>query len=205
MKKGLFFTVSATTAILLTGCSTTKPEPSLAPAPVVAATEPVTAIPAPVQPVLLEEIQKLSAEIAAAGGLAAVGTTESKNLDLALNKAKVNGRIELARIVKDRIEVLAKAFSDETGIPYESLILSGFNNTEKALAGQIASSLAQTLKYEQIGDSFTAYAVMALDPKAIADQLAQEKDLYTRLKVTKSFETLTREIKTYATFKASQK
>jgi len=201
MKKGLFLTVSAA-AILLTGCSTTKPEP--APVPPAAMTGPAPAIPAPVQPVLREEMQKLSADITAAGGLSAVGIAESKNLDLALNKAKVNGRIELARIMKLRIEMLAKTFSEETGIPYESLLLSGFNNTEKTLEGQIAGNLAQTLKYEQIGDAFTAYAVMVLDPADIANRLAAEKELYARLKTTKSFETLTQEIKTYEAYKAAQ-
>jgi len=204
MIKGLFFTVLTAATILLTGCSTTTPEPAPAPA---AAIEPAAApvLEPAVQPVLREEMQKLSAEIAAAGGLAVVGTAESKNLELALNKAKVNGRIELAKLLNIRVEALAKAFSDETGIAYESLLLSGFNNAERALAGQIAGSLAQTLKYETSGHTSTAYAIMVLDPKAIADRLAQEKDLYTRLQPTKAFGMLTGEIKTYEAFKAAQK
>ncbi len=204
MKKGLFLTALTATAILLTGCSTTKPEPAPAPA---AAITPATApvLQTEVQPILREEMQKLAAGITGAGGLAAVGTAESKNLELALNKAKVSGRIELTRMLNARVEALAKAFSEETGIPYESLLLSGFNNTTKSLSAGIAASVAQTLKYEQHGNAFAAYAVMTLDPKTIADRLAQEKDLYARLQPTKAFGVLTQEIKTYEAFKAAQK
>ena len=202
MKKHLLFAVLPVSIILLTGCSTTTP-PAVSVPPTVSASEPA---PTPVtQPTLFGEMQKLSAGILEAGGLAAIGTGESKSLDLALNIAKKNGRIELARRLNARIETLAKAFSDETEIPYESLLLSGFNNTEKVLAGQIVGSVAQTLKYEPVGNAFTAYAMMVLDPKAIADQLAKEKDLFERLQTTKAFGELDKEIKAYADFKAAQK
>lgn len=205
MKKSLFFVILPVTTVLLSGCSSIRtPEP--VPAPAAAATEAAVPVQAPaVQSPLIQEMQKLSAEIVAAGGLAVVGTDNSKSIDLALNMAKRNGRIELSRMLNLRIETLAKAFSEETGIPYESLLLSGFSSTEKVLAGQIAGSVAQTLKYETSGDTFTAYALMVLDPKIIADQLAQQKDLFARLQPTKAFGTLTQEIKTYEAFKAAQK
>ena len=155
---------------------------------------------------LLDEMQKTAAAIGEAGGLAAVGTGESKSLELALNKAKVNGRRELAQMMSSRFDLLEKSFSEETKIPFESLLLSGFNTAEKAIIEQqIAGSVAQTLKYETTGDTFTAYAVMVLDPKVIADQLAKEKELYARLQTTKAFGELMQEAKTFAAFKAAQK
>ncbi len=207
MKKALFFTF-LTTTVLLAGCSTNKPVSAVpaAPAPAAAAVSAPEPTLAPViQPTLREEMQKLSAVIREVGGLAALGTDKSKSHELALNMAKKNGRLELSRMVNARVEALAKAFSEETGIPYESLLLSGFNNTSKVLAGQIAGSIAQTLKYETAGDTSTAYALMVLDPKAIADQLAEEKDLYVRLQKTKAFEALNQEVKSFAAFKAAQK
>ena len=150
-------------------------------------------------------MQKLSATLIGAGGLAAVGTGESKSLELALNKAKVNGRKELTQLLLTRLTVLEKAFSEETGIPFDSLFLSGFNNAEKMLTKQISGSIAQTLKYEATGHTFTAYALMVLDPKAIADQLANEKELYARLQPTKTFGEFDKEVKAFAAFKAAQK
>lgn len=209
MKKSLFFASLAVVAALLSGCATTKPAPTVTPLPEAPpASAPVTAeqIPAPVIPSSLpEEMQKLSATLIGAGGLAAVGTGESKSLELALNKAKVNGRKELIQVLTARLAVLEKAFSEETGIPFDSLFLSGFNNAEKMLTKQISGSIAQTLKYEATGHTFTAYALMVLDPKAIADQLATEKELYARLQKTKAFEALHQEIKAFATFTAAQK
>lgn len=192
MKKRLFYAALVATSALLTGCSTTAPE---APAP---------AIQAAAESPLPVEMANLAASVQESGGLAAVGSAESKDLYLAMNRAKVNGRIELARILNDRVEALAKAYSEETGIAYESLFLSGFNRATKAVSAQIAVSVAQTLKFEQAGSTYTAYALLALDPQAIADQLAKEADLYGRLKTTKAFDELNQEIKTYAAFKAAQ-
>ena len=210
MIKGLFFTVLTAVTILLTGCTTSKPvTPEPAPVPVTTPVpesqpEAVPEVPPVVQSTLPVEMRELSAGILAAGGLTALGIDESKSLELALNMAKVNGRIELARVLDARFRLLEKAFSEETGIPYDSLFLSGFNNAAGIIKQQIASSLAHTLKYETTGDTFTAYAVMVLDPKVIADQLAKEKELYARLQKTKAFGELTKEIKAYEAFKAAQ-
>jgi hypothetical protein len=192
MKKGLFYTAFTVAGLLLAGCLTPRPQPA-----------PATAQDVP--PTLPGEMQQLADSIVTAGGLAALGTDESKSLDLALNMAKRNGRIELSRMVNARIETLAKAFSEETEIPYDSLLLSGFNDTAKVLAAQIAGSIAQALKYDTGGNSYTAYAVMVLDPKAIADQLSKETDLFAKLEPTQAYATLTQEIKAYAAFQAAQK
>ncbi|MFA6174250.1 MAG: hypothetical protein WC701_11290 [Kiritimatiellales bacterium] len=208
MKKTLFF-APFIAAALLSGCTTTKPVSTPAPAepvPEPALTTPEQAPAPPVLSPLPGEMQKLSADMIAAGGLAVVGTGESKSLELALNRAKVNGRRALARMLTDRFEALEKAFSEETKIPFDSLLLSGFNTAEKAIIDQqIAGSVAQTLKYETTGDTFTAYAVMVLDPKVIADQLVKEKGLYAPLQPTKAFGALDQEVKAFAAFKAAQK
>jgi len=210
MKKGLLLTVLAGVSVLLAGCSTTAPAPSSAPALVQIPAQPEQPEQAgqpeqsAVQPVLLEEMQKIAAGTIEAGGLAVVGTDKSKSLELALDKAKINGRIELARMLDARLEVLEKIFSEETGVPYDSLLLSGFNSAAKIIKQQIAGSIAQSLKYEATGETFTAYAIMVLDPKVIAEQLAKEKDLYARLQKTKAFATLTQEVKTYEAFKTAQ-
>jgi len=210
MKKTLFFTLFIVAAVLLSGCSTPPcpaPEPAPAPeAPPQAAPAPMEAPPAetPAPSTLLQELQQLAADIQLSGGLAGLGTAESKSLDLALNMAKKNGRIELSRALDARFETLEKAFSAETGIPFDSLFLSGFNHAARIIKQQIAGSVAYTLKYETTGDTFTACAVMVLDPKVIADHLAKEKELYARLQKTKAFGELNKEIKAYETFKAAQ-
>jgi hypothetical protein len=206
MRKGLLLTALAVTSILSAGCSTTRPPAAPAPEAAPATLQPAATLPdsggASALPV---EMRMKTDAINAAGGLAALGTGESKSLDLALNYAKKNGRIELAQRMNAKVEALAKAFSEETGIPYHSLLLSGFNTTAKALDGQIAASLAQALKYQTDGNTFTAYAIIVLDPKDIAARLAKEPDLYARLQKTKTFEALNQEIKAYEAFQSAQK
>lgn len=207
MKKSLFFALFIAAAVLLSGCSTPlrpAPEPAREsePLPEAAPLE-IPPVQPPAQSALLLETQQMTAAIQLSGGLAAFGTAESRSLDLALNMAKKNGRIALAQALDARFEALEKAFSEETGIPFDSLFLSGFNNAGRIIKQQIAGSLAHTLKYETTGETFTAYAVMVLDPKVIADQLAKEKELYARLQNTKAYGVLNNEIKTYEALKTA--
>ncbi len=187
MKKSLFLTILIATAVVLTGCAT-KPKPK----------------PVAQQP-MFEKMQKMSTKILQSGGMAVVGIGESKSLELALNKAKSRGRVELAQMLEIKVEALQKDFMEETGLPEESEVLAQFSSTAKIITSQqIQGSVAQELKYETIGDTVTAYALMVLDPKIIANQLAKEKELYTRFQATKAFEALDKEIEEYEAYKASQ-
>lgn len=199
MQKRRFLLIVPALIGLLTGCSTPPPPPAPEPTPEPAIPQetPVLIVQSPLPGEMTDEINRN-------GGLAALGVAESRSLELAMNMAKKNGRLELARILNERVEALAKAFSDETGIPYDSLLLSGFNNTTKTLTGQIAGSIARILKYESSDEKSTAYAIIVLNPKRIAEQLATETDLFTRLEPTKTYETLTEQIKTYEAFETPQ-
>ncbi|MCU0858761.1 MAG: hypothetical protein MUC65_10220 [Pontiellaceae bacterium] len=207
MKKRLFFTSLFLVSILFYGCRTPPPpppppaEPAPAPEPI-----PEPPPPEPVKPSLLNEMQTLSAATIEAGGLAAIGIAESKSLDLALNMAKKNGRIDLSQALTVRIETLAKAFSEETGTPYDSLILSGFNAAaEIIIRHQISGSIAQVMKYEVSENGFTAYAFMELSPEIMVSQLSEETELYARLQPTQAFREFSRTLETYSAFKAAQK
>lgn len=205
MRKGLFFLSLPALIVVLSGCSTPPPppEPVIEPVIVPAVPEVVETV---IQSTLPAEMRQRTDDITQAGGLAALGIAESKSLDLALNMAKKNGRLELARELNDQMESLAKAFSEETGIPYDSLLLAGFNNAARMITKQtIAGSIATELKYETAGDTTTAYAIMSLDPEIIAAQLAQEPDLYPRLQPSKAFDALNQKIKAYNAFLAARK
>ena len=172
MKKNLFFVELIAVTILLSGCRSTPPAP--APLP-------------PVLPTLLGDMQAASTQLTQEGRLAAVGIGESKSLELALNRAKVNGRLELSRLLELKLKQLELAFIEETGTKPDNFILSGFTATTRALQEQIAGRIAQTLRYETIGDTFTAYAIMVIEPDEIAAQLALHNELYARLKTTRAF------------------
>lgn len=160
---------------------------------------------AKVQQPLFQEFQQASTKIVDAGGLAVVGLGESKSLEIAINKAKTRGRVELAQLLETKIEALQKDFVEETGLAEEAQILAQFSSTAQAITSQqIQGSVAKDLQYETIGDTITAYALMELNPKLIVNQLAKEKELYTRFRATKAFENLDSEIKEYEAYKAAQ-
>jgi hypothetical protein len=190
MRKGLFLTVLSVLAVLLSGCSTSAPQPPPEPA--------VT------QPALFVEMQDKTDKITQAGGLAALGAAQSKSLNLALNMAKKNGRLQLARVLKSEMIVLAKAFAEEKDIPYNSPLMAGFRDAARMIIQQnLASCDASELRHETSGEMTAAYAIMALDPQTVADQLAQDSDIWPQLESSKAFDLLNRKIEAYRDFKTA--
>ncbi len=101
--------------------------------------------PLPVTPVsFFEKLQNTAAEFIDSGGIAVVGIGESKSLELALNKAKIDGRIKLA----DRLEIRMD------GLP-------------ENLADQIQRLAPKELKHETTNGVITAYALMELGPQIL--------------------------------------
>jgi len=187
MKKNLPGITCLLMAALLAGCSSTPETKAKAQRP------------------LFNDFQEMSTEVLESGGLAVVGIGESKSLELALNKAKTRGRVELAQMLETKIESLQKDFVEETGLPENAQILSQFSSTAQAITSQqIQGSAAKELKYEIIDGTVTAYALMELNPKIVVNQLAKEEELYTRFRATKAFESLDKEIKEYEAYKKEQ-
>ena len=187
MKKLRIAITCLITAILLAGCSSTPESKAKAQRP------------------LFNDFQEMSTEILESGGIAVVGIGESKSLELALNKAKTRGRVELAQMLEVKIEALQKDFIEETGLAENAQLLAQFSSTAQAITSQqIQGSAAKELKYEIINDTVTAYALMELDPKLVMNQLEKEEELYTRFRATKAFESLDAEIKEYEAYKQAQ-
>ena len=187
MKKVLFFAAHLVLAALFVGCSSPSESKAKAQRP------------------LFNDFQEMSTKVLESGGIAVVGIGESKSLEIALNKAKTRGRVELAQMLETKIESLQKDFVEEVGMAEEAQILAQFSSTAQAITSQqIQGSVAKELKYEILEGTVTAYALMELDPKLIMNQLEKEKELYTRFRATKAFENLDTEIKEYEAYKKAQ-
>ncbi len=188
MKKSLFYITGLIAAALLAGCSSTPESKAKAQRP------------------LFNDFQEMSTEVLESGGLAVVGIGESKSLEIALNKAKTRGRVELAQMLETKIEALQKDFVEEVGLAENAQILAQFSSTSQAITSQqIRGSAAKELKYEIINGTVTAYALMELNPKIVMNQLAKEEELYTRFRATKAFESLDAEIKEYEAYRKEQR
>lgn len=188
MKKLLFLAVCSALAAGLSGCSST-PEAKKAEA----------------QQSMFDDFQKISTQIVESGGIAVVGIGESKSLELALKQAKANGRVELAQLLKTKLEAIREEFVEETGLTEDAQILAQFESTAQAIISeQIQGRVAKELKYEILDGTVNAYALMELDPQIVMTQLTKEKELYPRFRATKAFENLDKEIKEYEAYKAAQ-
>jgi hypothetical protein len=143
-----------------------------------------------------EEVARYSED----GAMAAVGIGESRNTQLAVTKAKVEARKNLAQLVQVKIENLEKAFIEEVGEAAGSEINQLFSSATKQITSQTLQGTVPVIqKYETNDGVTTAYVLMVLSPDIIHDSLKNNnaKHLYERFRASKAFEELDKEIKEF--------
>jgi hypothetical protein len=144
-----------------------------------------------------EEVGKITQK----GGMAAVGLGESRNTQLAITKAKVEARKNLAQLVQVKIESLEKAFIEEVGEASGSEMNELFSSATKQITSQTLQGTAPIMqKYETNDGITTAYVLMVLNPDIIDASLKGDnsaKHLYERFRASKAFEELDKEIKEF--------
>lgn len=149
---------------------------------------------------MFDYMQEEVAKIAEKGGMASVGIGESRNTQLAITKAKVEARKNLAQLVQVKIENLEKAFIEEVGEASGSEINELFSSATKQITSQtLQGTVPKMQKYETDDGVTTAYILMVLSPDIIHDSLKNNnaKHLYERFRASKAFEELDKEIKEF--------
>ncbi len=149
---------------------------------------------------MFDYMQEEVAKITDKGGMASVGLGESRNTQLAITKAKVEARKNLAQLVQVKIENLEKAFIEEVGEASGSEINQLFSSTTKQITSQTLQGTVPKMQKYEINDGITtAYILMVLDPEIIDASLKNNnaKHLYERFRASKAFEELDKEMKEY--------
>ena len=146
-------------------------------------------------------MQEEVAKITDKGGMASVGIAESRKTPLAITKAKVEARKNLAQLVQVKIENLEKAFIEEIGEANGSEINELFSSATKQITAQeLQGTVPKQQDFETNDGITTAYILMVLDPKIIDASLKNNnnaKHLYERFRASKAFEELDKEMKEY--------
>ncbi len=132
---------------------------------------------------------------------AASGT--SRDLQVAMQKARTSAQADLAQQLNNRLANLTKQFQEETGMAEDSALLSQFSSATKAVTQQSLEGARvdqQQLAPEK--EVYRAYVLMCL-PLGQANQLLMAKlkanqELYTRFRATQAFDELDRELKSGA-------
>lgn len=149
---------------------------------------------------MFDYMQEEVAKISEKGGMASVGLGESSNTQLAITKAKVEARKNLAQLVQVKIENLEKAFIEEIGEASGSEINQLFSSATKQITSQtLQGTMPMMQKYETDNGVTTAYILMVLNPDIIDASLKNNnaKHLYERFRASKAFEELDKEIKEF--------
>ena len=150
---------------------------------------------------MFDYMQEEVAKMAEKGALASVGIGESRNTQLAITKAKVEARKNLAQAVQVKIENLEKAFIEEVGEASGSEMNELFSSATKQITSQtLQGTVPKMQKYETNDGITTAYILMVLNPSLIDESLKNSgsaKHMYERFRASKAFEELDKEMKEF--------
>jgi len=139
----------------------------------------------------------------------ATATGLSKDLQLAINKAKAEARAELAAQVETQVMSLFKKFNEEVGNPQEPEFLQMVTDVKKLVVDQTlyGSRIAKQHTAKE-GDAWRACVLMEVsfnDMKmAMMDQIKKQEALYTRWRASQAFKELEEEVEKLREYKEKE-
>jgi hypothetical protein len=152
-----------------------------------------------------QDLQDMSAAIIDAGGIAAVGQSESARQDLAKKKAVTDAQGQLAEIFNTQVNRMKKMFQEEIGSAEDSEINEAFTTVTKVLTStMLQGAITKKTKYMKDPQSgkFTAAALVAIEPDkvnmSILDEVKKGKPkLYERFRASQAYEELDQAMEKY--------
>jgi len=141
--------------------------------------------------------------------LIGVATATSRDLQTAIDKAKQDGRVEIARQLDLRVGGLSKRFVEETGLNEDAELLSMFTQVSKTV---VSDSLNGTRLVQQEldreGGTYRAYVEMEMPigeaNARFLDKIRSHERLHTRVRASEAFEELDKEVQAYEEWKRKQ-
>ena len=141
--------------------------------------------------------------------LYAAKTAASQDLQLALDKATTDARVEIGQQVEIKVEGLQKRFQEETGTSADAQLLDQFTQANKTVVSTSLSG-TQITKQKQLKDGslWRAYVMIEYPVgaanQAMLQQIKKNEQLYTRFRATQTFKELEDEVKKLDDAKKSQ-
>lgn len=129
-------------------------------------------------------------------------TETSRDMQMAIDKAKLRGRTELATQVEAKLEARQKLFSAETGVDTSSQIMKDFDDAQKQIVSQVING-SRVKNQNVIAESgiYRAFVLMEMPigPANVAmmQKIKQNQQMYTRFRATKAFEELEKDIEKF--------
>ncbi|RKY57107.1 MAG: hypothetical protein DRP94_09675 [Candidatus Latescibacterota bacterium] len=138
--------------------------------------------------------------------LYATATAVSRDLQLALNKAKTEARAELASQLEVRMQGLRKKFDEEVGLGEDAQLLSMYTQATKEVISQVMVGSRIAKQYtKKEGTGWRACVLMELPigaaNKALVDRIKANEQMYTRFRASQTFKELEEEVKKFEEYK----
>jgi len=138
-----------------------------------------------------------------------VATATSLDLQTAVDKAKQDGRVEIARQMDLRIAGLSKRFVEETGLDEDAELLGMFTQVSKSVVSDsLTGSRVADQEVMPEGGTYRAYVMMEMPigeaNAKFVEKIKSQQRLYTRFRATQAFEELDREVEEYERWKKEQ-
>lgn len=139
----------------------------------------------------------------------AASTAESRDMQLAVNKATTDGRSNIAQQMEARMQGLTRRFQEETGLGADAQLLDQFTTATKAVVNQtLSGSRVAKQEIKANGANYRAFVLVEL-PIGVASQALRERiraneQMMTRFRSTEAFRELDAEVQRYEEFQRRQ-
>lgn len=142
--------------------------------------------------------------------LYAPATATSRDLQIALNKAEAEGRLQLGQQLEVKYSALTRRFAEETGEGTGAQLLQEYEQTYKAVVSQVLVGTKPKDSKFQIDDGlYRAWVLMELPVGAASErllkQIQQQEQMYARFRASQAFKELSTEVEKYEQWKSGQK
>jgi len=141
--------------------------------------------------------------------LVGVATATSLDLQTAVDKARHDGRVEIARQLDLKVTGMSKRFVEETGLYEDAELLDMFTQASKTVISEsFSGSRMSKQKLDQEGSVYRAYVLMELPigeaNVRLLEKINSQKRLYTRFRATQAYEELDQMVEQYEQWKREQ-
>jgi hypothetical protein len=141
--------------------------------------------------------------------LIGVATATSRDLQTAVDKAKQDGRVDLARQLDVRVAGLSKRFVEDTGLDADAELLGMFTQVSKTVVSDSLNGTRLTRqKLDREGGTYRAYVEMEMPigeaNARFLEKIRSQERLHTRVRASDAFKELDREVEAYEEWKRKQ-
>jgi len=134
--------------------------------------------------------------------LYAAATATSQDRQMAIDKATLVARAELARRIETKVQDLTEQFETEVGLREDQELFSAFTRATKSAASStlVGSRLSRQEVMRESG-VYRSYVLMELPlaklQSAVAKQIETDRRMYPRLRTTEAFKELEEQARRY--------